>query len=675
MLFALTILLSSFLLFAVQPMIARIILPWFGGSAAVWTVCLLFFQAVLLLGYIYAHWLFRRLRGRTQSIVHLALLGISLAWLPVFPAEHWKPAGADSPSLSILMLLAGTVGLPYLLLSTTAPLIQAWYAQRYKGAVPYRLYALSNIGSVAALASYPALVEPALTTHQQAWAWSASYALFAVVCGAVAITRGGLDMQLQEEAGPEIPRPPRAFYVLWMALAACASVLLLAVTNHLSQNVASIPFLWVLPLSLYLLTFILCFDRPEWYQRTFFLRLFAVALGAMAYTLSSDFENTTVKVLVPLFSSGLFICCMVCHGELVRLKPHPRYLTSFYLMIALGGALGGLFVALLAPWWFPGYFELHAGLALCAVLVVVILALEPSDRSTFRWKRPEVLAGACLTIVLVAYLGFTIREAGEDARIMVRNFYGTLKVTEDGDETRYARMRTLLHGTITHGEQFLDKRRDRTTTYYGPKSGAALAVRERQLAGPVRVGVVGLGTGTLAAYGRPGDTFHFYEINPLVIKLAHTEFTYLKDSKARIEIVLGDARLSLEREPPQRFDVLVLDAFSSDAIPVHLLTREAFELYFRHLNDQGVLAVHVSNKYLDLMPVVGRIAESLGKSVRLIQNDEDEANAVFSSSWVLTTTSEAIFHAALFHGAVRPDDPRRLRLWTDDYSNLFQILK
>jgi SAM-dependent methyltransferase len=665
--YAVTIFVSAFLLFQVQPVIAKMILPWFGGSAAVWTTCLLFFQVGLLLGYLYAYWSTQHLQPRVQAVLHVGLLALSLLALPILPSQAWKPLGSEDPVLRILGLLAATIGLPYFLLSTTGPLVQAWYARQYKGSLPYRLYALSNLGSMLGLLTYPVLVEPVSTTRTQGLGWSVGYVIFALLCGRAALrTRGA--RQLRGVAPPEdVERPGWSLHLLWIGLPACASILLLAVTNHLSQNVAAIPFLWVLPLSLYLLSFILCFEGSGWYRRNPFLQLLAVALGGMAYGIGEDHLDMDVKALIPLFSAGLFICCMVCHGELARLKPHSRYLTSFYLMLSLGGAIGGVFVGLLAPHLFRGYFELPIGLAACAVLVLVVLGME---RRNVAW-----FAGVALAAAMVVYFCIEARKTTAEARVMVRNFYGGLRVIDESSGDPGA-TRKLMHGTINHGEQFLSPAlRERPTTYYGPQSGVALAIREAAAGLSERVGVIGLGTGTLASYGRPGDYYRFYEINPLVIRLANTEFTFLRGSKARVDVALGDARLSLEREPAQNFDVLAVDAFSGDSIPVHLLTEEAFALYSRHLKAGGVVAVHVSNKYLDLKPVVQRVAAALGNQARLVDTDDDEDD-VFGATWILVSGRRDFFEKPPIRDASTAlEGQKRLRAWTDDYSNLFQILK
>ena len=675
-LYALTIVVSAFLLFQVQPVIAKIILPWFGGSAAVWTTCLLFFQVVLLLGYLYAHASIRYLKPRMQMVVHAGLLLVSAAMLPVYPSASWKPYGNEDPSLRILGLLAATVGLPYFLLSTTGPLLQAWYARRFKGSIPYRLYALSNAGSMFALLSYPVLFEPVYTTHEQALMWSVGYVVFAALCALTAF-RSGTSVTAEATEIEPAHKPGARQYWTWMGLAACASVMLLAVTNHMSQNIAAIPFLWILPLSIYLLSFILCFEGSGWYRRTPYLQLFAVALGSMAYAMSSEQEsNLPIKVMLPLFAMGLFTCCMVCHGELARLKPHPKYLTHFYVMVSAGGALGGIFVGLIAPHWFNAFYEMPVAMGACAVLVVMVLKQDPELEWFHTFRQPAPLVAAGLTVALITYLGMQIRDNDQGALVLARNFYGGLRVRDSGPETRLDAVRSLTHGTINHGEEFLNPaRRDWPTTYYGPNTGIGVAIREKQKRGPIRVGVIGLGTGTISAYGRPGDYYRFYEINPLVPRIARTQFHFVPDSKARVEIAMGDARLSLEREQPENFDVLAVDAFSSDSIPVHLLTRQAMDLFFHHLKPDGILAVHISNRYLDLQPVVRGEALATGKVTRLVDTDDDDSQDVFGATWVLVTAPTSGFSKDIVNASHEVEKNRTVRLWTDDFSNLYQILK
>ncbi|PYX90777.1 MAG: hypothetical protein DMG68_00535, partial [Acidobacteria bacterium] len=503
-----------------------------------------------------------------------------------------------------------------------------------------------------ALLSYPFLVEPRVTRALQAKGWSLAYAGVAVLCAVLALL-----LRRDAFATPrtDVGRSPdRRTQLLWIALAACGSALLLAVTNHISQNIAAVPFLWILPLSLYLLSFIVCFEGHRWYHRGFFLRLLVISLAAMAYARIPGSSNIPFMVLIPLYCAGLFVCCMVCHGELARLKPHPSHLTTFYLMCSLGGAIGALFVALIAPHVFSGYYELPVAMAGCAVLVLVVL-YDDSESPFFHAERKlPWLVLIALTITLISTLGYGIFKETAHRRLVVRNFYGMLRVSDlalpdpDPDKTsllptpdRYYRQ--LLNGTIDHGMQLLDPaRRREPTSYYARISGVGVALQAAGKRGPLRVGVIGLGAGTLAAYGRAGDHFTFYDINPLVVRIAHQQFTFLQDSPAHIDIEQGDARLSLEREAPQQFDLLAVDAFSGDSIPVHLLTREAFALYFRHLKADGVLAVHISNRFLDLQPVVEAGAAAFTKQAWLIENDSQKSEGVYSSTWVLIGNRDGV---------------------------------
>jgi spermidine synthase len=690
LLFACTIFLSAFLLFEVQPMIGKIILPWFGGSAAVWSTCLLFFQASLLAGYLYAHCSTRYLKPRHQATLHVLLLGASLALLPILPSPAWKPFEAGDPSGRILLLLAATIGLPYILLSATSPLLQAWFVMARPGAIPYRLFALSNVGSLLALCSFPIVVEPLLTTRVQAIGWSGFYAAFVVLCTLVGWRTSRLDGQPDEAAFPSRDRkeavvqtsdsPDWKLHVIWAALAACASALLLEITNHLSQNVAPIPFLWVLTLGLYLLSFIICFEREHAYWRSVFLPLLVVSLGTAAYALYYNMGNLNIKWSIPAFAVALFACCMVCHGELARLKPAARHLTSFYLMVSLGGALGGLFVAVGAPRLFHTFAELPLTMVACCALATAVLWAWPGD---LKFKYVMLIARVAMivfTIALAVYLGHLKKLDDKKFELSVRNFYGVLRVYDTPDTDEETGVRELNHGTINHGTQILEAARQRTpTSYYGSNSGIGRALRYLQRSPSVRIGVIGLGAGVTAAYCRPGDVFRFYEINPLDLDIATNWFTFLKDCPADHDVLLGDARLTMEQQPSQQFDLIAVDAFSSDAIPVHLLTREAFVLYFRQLKSNGILAVHVSNRYLDLAPVVSRNAQDVGKPAILVADDGGGFDYLTSSDWILVTSDPAIsmFTDRLFQaqGITRANMRPGLRPWTDDYSNLFQILK
>ncbi len=664
-LYALPVFLGAFLLFLIEPMIAKVILPWFGGSAAVWSVCLVFFQSALLLGYLYAHLTSRWLSPRRQAILHIALLLVCILFLPVAPGQQWRPIPGDDPAGRILGLLATSIGLPFLLLSATSPLVQTWYARGRLAAEPYHLFALSNFSSFLALLSYPFLIEPRFTARIQLGTWSALFAAFAVICS-LAAWRSRSSTTLVSAApvsGEAAPRPGAR--LLWFALSACGSMLLLSITNHLIQNVAPVPLLWVLPLAIYLLTFAMAFNRRSLYSRWLLVRLLAVVLGSLGYLISEPIFIDNLPVSVPIFCAGLFVCCLFCHGELYRLKPAASGLTSYYLIISLGGALGAVSVALVAPRVFRNVYEFPVTLLLTALLAGAVLWRAGLLARPF-W------AGAAvgMTVVLV----MNIRSRQEDSIVMVRNFYGALRVTEDEDHDQM--VRTLYNGTIVHGVQFLSPELHmRPTTYYAPVSGVGIAL-ENCCNGSKRVGVIGLGAGTLAAYGQPGDFFRFYDINPQVVQIAQTSFTFLSDTPARTEIVLGDARISLEREPPQQFDVLAVDAFSGDAIPVHLLTREAVLLYLRHLKPDGILAIHTSNSYLELAPVAKQLADSVGYSAVFIINEEDAPNIVYGSEWVLITRNQEFLKLDDVSSEVEPINvPKGLPPWTDDYNSLFRILK
>src|SRR5438067_1958953 len=490
MIYAATIFLSSFLLFLVQPLIARLILPRFGGSAAVWTTCMLFFQVLLLAGYAYAHGVARR---RYEPLIHTLLLAAALATLPIMPAESWKPGGSDEPIARILLLLGATVGLPYFLLASTSPLVQAWFARSRPQANPYRLFALSNFASLLALLGYPLLVEPYLTGHQQVSAWSWLFAAFALLCGALAWrTPRAAPSSEPAQAAPLA----RGDVAAWLALSATGSMMLLAVTNHLTQNVASVPLLWLVPLTLYLGTFILAFEGGGWYQPRFLWPLLLVALIAMAWLLVDTQYHYNLALQLGVFLPGMFIGCLFCHGELYRSRPQPRHLTAFYLTVSAGGALGGLFVAVVAPLIFTGYFELGIGLGALALLAV--LRFVSVGRIAYALSLLVLLGvGACAT-----YDGFRQQR---DVLVAKRSFYGVLRVKEYGVPGDDSHLRRLVHGTIMHGEQYLsDANRRMLTTYYTETSGIGAAIHSKE-DHPVRVGVIGLGTGTIAAYGRQGD--------------------------------------------------------------------------------------------------------------------------------------------------------------------------
>ena len=702
-LYAATILVSSFLLFLVQPIIAKQILPWFGGSAAVWTTCLVFFQLALLGGYAYSDFS-SRLRPRTQANLHIMLLLVSLVSLPIVAGTAWKPVGDEDPIFRILGLLAATIGLPYFMLSTTGPLVQSWFAREHTDPATakrvYRFFALSNFGSLVGLLAYPFAIETWVSTKVQAWGWSAAYALFVVLCAASALrarrteapafaaaapaaesamqavdAAGVLDTLVAPGTADAPPASPGAGdYALWLALAALASVLLLSISNHITQNVASIPFLWVLPLTLYLLTFVLCFEGRGgrgWYIRTIWLGPTLVVLGLMAWGLTADRGVLHIDSAVPLYCGGLFLACMFCHGELAHAKPAPRYLTRFYLMLSLGGAAGGMFVGLAAPKLFNIYWELPLGLTACALLALVV------TRKLFaRYLTAFAPLAAIVAVGFCGYYAYTYDKFMRDDTILAkRNFYGALRVKQTQPDNEPGAQRRLMHGVIMHGEQFVARdSRDIITSYYGDSSGVGMAI-ERIHPAEQRVGVIGLGAGTLAAYSQPGDYFRLYEINPQVIDIATHYFYYLTEARGKVETALGDARLVLEREAPQKFDVLAVDAFSSDAIPVHLITREALQVYLKHIKPDGAIAFHVTNRYLNLAPVVKLLADEAGMESVLITDDPDDAN-LSRTDWVIVTKNKDFINDPdVVAKRVKIEPIPRLTPWSDDFNNLFRILK
>jgi hypothetical protein len=685
------IFLSAFLLFQIQPIIAKILLPWFGGTPAVWSTAMLFFQIALTGGYAYANWLIKNIKAKNQTTIHLVLMGISvclilylgMAWpSPITPAVSWKPANINHPVPDIFLLLAISVGLPFFVLSTNSPLMQAWFSRKNPGRSPYWLYALSNIGSLLGLILYPIVIEPLLTLKWQGWIWTGGYLLFVIVAGynAVLALRGSSAPVAAEKNLLENDRPgsTKGIQVLWILLSASASLLVLAVTSQITQEVAVIPFLWVLPLTIYLFSFVLAFSSQRWYQRGIFT--FFLLFGTCAWFLVLLNPSTNFILQIVIYSFLLFAAVMICHGELYSLRPEASLLTRFYLMTSIGGAMGGLFVNLVAPSIFRGYWELYFGFAFVWILLAIVSYKRTGSRLGLR---ADVLVGAMAMAVSI-FVGFYVFNLSKGDLFVQRNFYGVVRVgrLELGESQQGAY--TLVHGSTIHGLQLLNAdRRDTPTSYYGKNSGVGLAVLTNPHYGAgMRVGVLGLGVGTLAAYGQPGDQYRFYEINPVIVDLAYGQggfFSFLKDSRASIEVVAGDARISLEKELEaglrNDFDILVLDTFSSDSIPVHLVTREAFAIYLQHLAPDGLIAAHITNKRLDLRPIFWQLAQYYNLDIAILQDPAGEDNpATYPSTWVLLSRDARLLEVP---GLVDRMDTyhTNIPLWTDDYSNLIQLLK
>jgi hypothetical protein len=699
MLYGTAILLSAFLLFLVQPVLGKYILPWFGGSPSVWTTCMLFFQVLLLGGYSYAHLIASRLSLRKQALLHVYMLVATVFLLPIAPSEVWKPSGDSLPTLHILGLLTATVGGSYFMLSSTGPLLQSWFSRAWPGQSPYKLYSLSNLGSLLAIISYPMIIEPRMRLGAQVRLWSWGYVAFVLLSSACALTvfwlrasHADRTKQAEEEiqAASASSPPSRADRITWLSLAAVASVMLLATTNQMCQDIAVIPLLWLVPLGLYLLSFILCFQSDKAYSRLWFGPALAVALVQACVILFQGVQ-LGLRWQIASYCATLFVCCMVCHGELARLKPSTRYLTSFYLMVAGGGALGGAFVTLVAPRIFKGFWEFHLGLTGTSLLFLILLfrdrnGLLYNGRPLWAWT----LFYAAFVTLLVAF-GFQIQETLQDNLEMRRNFFGVLRVLHlDRDNPQEDRL-VLMHGRIEHGYQFkAEDKRYWPTSYFGPSSGVGIAIRfhpsrlTNQGSRSLRIGIVGLGTGTLASYGEEKDYLRFYEINPDVVRLSDKYFTYRRDSSAQIDVVLGDARVSMEKErarhDSQQFDVLAVDAFSSDAIPVHLLTRECCATYWYHLKKDGILAVHISNRYFNLSPVVRGLAnldQGQGMKSMLVSDDGSESQETDATRWILVTRNPQFIQTREVQEAVTAwtkDDPAPM-LFTDDYSNLLRLLR
>jgi hypothetical protein len=629
-----------------------------------------FFQSVLLAGYAYAD-LTLRLGARRQALLHVGLLALSLAFLPILASSGWKPQGDEQPVLRILLLLLVTIGLPYFLLSTTTPLLQSWYWRRFHSAVPYRLFALSNLASLIALLGFPLVFEPAFDLGQLGWGWSFVFVGFAFLCAATAWLSVNGFSHFEKDVKKESDKPSSARQLQWLALSAMGSVMLLAVTNHITQNVASVPFLWVLPLALYLISFIFAFDHPRWYLRPAFIAAMAVLLPAMAYYVPS----LDLKVAVPLYLAGLFASCMFCHGELARLKPDPAHLTRFYLMMSLGGALGAVLVAIVAPMTLPGYFELGIALVLLALLFTMRLRGPAGARS------PAVWGGVAISIATLVLVVRGADDYSTGVRVMERDFYGVVRTADHANPVPY---RSMYHGSIMHGGQLLgDAFRNMPADYFSPGSGYGRvfrSLREMNPHKPLQVGIIGLGAGVVGAWMRPGDALTFYEISPRVVDIARSEFTFLSDTFAKSEIMMGDGRLSLEREPPRGYDVLGIDAFSGDSIPMHLVTREAMASYVRHIKPDGVIVFQATNRFIDLLPVVKRLASEFGlEAVNIgdVPDGEEGPEYWYSSTdQVVVTRNKKLLAWPTIAEASEPiADRPDLPTFTDSHYNLLRILK
>ena len=675
--------LGALLLFLVQPMAARSLLPWYGGAPMVWAVALFFFQAVLLLGYLYAHLLVTRLAVRTQAAVHAAVLIVAgLLCLPPLPGDGWAPPGGDAPAGWILATLLVTLGPAFFALAATTPLVSAWVARTGTTATGppsdvYRLYALSNAGSLIGLVLYPLLVEPLAGLAEQGTLWTGAFvALVGVTVGSGFFAARAPGAAASSGGGRAATFHPSAF-----VLAAVGSLALVAVTTHLTRDVAAVPFLWVAPLALYLLTFVLAFRGGNPYPRRILIPALLAAVAACFFVWFQDITYGLEGSLAAHAGAALtflFVGCWVTHGEIARRKPGPSRLTGFYLSMTAGGAMGGLSASLVSPLVFPNVWEYPLALVL-AVLVAFAVA-RPGGTGARRlwWKAvPAATLGVAIAI-----------SALEHRRPLSasRNFFGVVRVMEAYPGTPDWR-RDLWHGGIAHGSQWFSpgRRREPTLYYYAGTGIEAALTRhpKRRLARPLRVAVVGLGTGSILVHARRGDLFRFYEIDPQVVTAAREYFTYLADTPAEVEVVLGDGRLSLQREEQAgnpEFDVIVLDAFAGDAIPMHLLTAEAFELYQSRLAHGGAIAVHISNRHVDLAPVIRAQALGLDLISLLTVGDPDLEQFRYTATWILLSLNADFITDPSVLGRAEPwtgeaAEPAARYRWTDDHSNLLDVLR
>jgi MFS family permease len=687
--FSVTIFTSAFLLFMVQPIIAKQILPWFGGSSAVWTTCMVFFQMILLLGYWYADFVVRKLTNRTQAIFHSVIVVISLICLPIIASDVWKPTADTEPSTRILLLLLVTVGLPYLLLSTTGPLVQAWFARCYPKAKVYRLFALSNFASLLSLLAYPPLIEPHIDLHSQAWLWSGVYVVYAllIIVSAWHSIRHKVVVELPDStAKPSnlvTKAPTKQDYTLWLLLATLGSVLLLSFTNHITQNIASVPFLWIVPLVLYLVTFILVFDvgssrgKSGWYSRSVFIPLLFALLVITMYGMYDGYASTmNIYLALPLFCILLFVACMFCHGELAALRPDSQYITQFYLCLSIGGAAGGLMVGLLAPLVFNTFAELPLALISCGLLTIFVMWKAPSLGITAKANKAFMGCAIALTCSM-SWLLWQESKTSEETLLQHRDFYGTLRVAESDKNMTPESVRDLYHGVISHGWQHTyEPLRSKPVSYFGPDTGIAKTITFYQQDEPsIRIGILGLGIGILTAYGREADSFRIYELVPAVIDIAKKYFWYLTTSKSKIDYLVGDGRLSLEREPSNQFHMLSVDAFSSDSIPMHLMTVEALQSYKKQIREDGAIVYNVTNRLINLAPMVKLIAEQEGMEAILIANRPSEPD-LYRTDFVVVTQNKKLIAELKKGQDYKPIETMpKLKVWTDSYNNLFDVLR
>ncbi|MBU3003312.1 hypothetical protein [Paraglaciecola arctica] len=679
---------SAFLVFQIQPIISKTILPWFGGGASVWTTCMLFFQFFLLVGYIYAYVLTKTLRIKTQVVVHLILLALGVIFLPFGIHDIHNIEVAATPTWGVLTVLFISLGFPYLMLSANTPLLQHWFSSDVNNVNPYRLYAISNVGSFLALISYPIVFEPFMSLDGQLELWSSIYCVFValVVWIFYVVVIKSQSQKLNNAKQLVNSKVGFSQVTLWFLLAALGVVLLVSTTNALTQNVPPVPFLWIVPLAIYLLTYVMAFSSLRLYLRVIWIPCFMVLsfVALLIYIIGGQFDFVTQLIIYLL----ILLCgCMICHGELNALKPRQGNTTLFYLFLSAGGVFGSFLVTFVAKELFDEFLEFP--LAIVSVLLVVAASLwwVRKDEITQLNKghiaavnQLFLLSIGSLVVALVWLLVFINLNSQYQQYDVAkdRNFYGILSV-KDINEGK-VKERRLVDGTTSHGSQSLPLTPSPVPlSYYRPGTGGQLIIDELSNVKNLQVGVIGLGVGALAAYGRPGDLYTFYELNPLVSVYANRYFKYLENAQADVEVKLGDARVTLQNEldsgQRNNFDLLIIDAFSGDLIPTHLMTHEAFMLYQQHIKTSGVIALHISNRHLSLLPVIAHHSRSLKMQMMLF--DTPGGGYEHDAQWVVLTNNRQLTESPRLMDKQTPIISSQYQsvVWTDDYSSLLPILK
>jgi hypothetical protein len=683
--FAATMGLAGFLLFQVQPVMAKYILPWFGGSATTWIVCMLFFQVALLLGYAYAYGVTSRFSVTTQARVQIALLFLVLFLLPITPADSSKPLDSTNPIGRIIFLLTVNAGVPYVALATTSPLLQRWLARIEPDIRVSRLFAVSNFGSFLGLLTYPFVFERLISSVEQTRLWSYAFFAYAIlfsVCAAMTVGRAKEGAEEPVAAVAAGPADGTGSFLAWACYPALGSILLLATTNRITEWSAVVPFLWIAPLSVYLLTFVISFGHRKLYDRALYSIAF-LALSTLTFCLAQPDSLGDLALQIGIQCAILFAGCMICHAETVRRQPEARRLPSFYLAIAVGGAIGGVIVALIAPLVFTDYWEhLVVIVAIGAVAYQLNLRTGAESRS---WARPAVHAASGLFAIGLVFALYGEAEKGRNVVERVRNFYGVVKIVKTEDDDPAQVYLAMEQAGIEQGSQFLvPERRNVLTCAYNKLSGLSRALayhRKRRdgTGGALRIGIIGLGAGMIAAYGKPGDYVRYYELNPAVADLANRHFTFLKDSEARIDVLLGDGRILLERESrggqSQHFDILIIDAFRGASPPMHLLTQEAFEVYLRHLEPDGILAINSEFDIFEMAPLHRGLAAQVGLGVHWTRTPADD-DCDDPADWVLYTRDQTFWAVPEVKTSIAAwsDGSTSQLLWTDSNSSLMSIL-